>query len=206
MHRDLAYRITAVHNDLHRLIGVLIPDLDQALDQQAQSLVRLLNIPVDIAERLRYAALAERPECGNDECFELQDLSDAFILNYDKSIVNFTAGLLVTERIPPVDQYLNLLKCVWIFKRIAASPVLSNAEEDSHWPSYTRQLENVSPGFVPPHHCHAVANLHLGSVVAVWSLRPRSRATRVFYSGPNTRYVFHLARDSAAAACRRCDA
>jgi hypothetical protein len=126
MHRDLAYRINAVHMDLHHLAGILVPDLDQALNQQVQRQVHLLEIPTDISDRLRLAALADRPECANSECFGLQDLSDAFILSYDKSTVRFTAGLLVTDRIPTLEQYLNLLKCVWIFTRIAASPALSD--------------------------------------------------------------------------------
>lgn len=144
MHQDLAQRIAAVHLDLHRLMGVLVPDLGQALDQQAQRQVHLLGVPIDVAERFRVAALTDRPEYESDEGFELQDLSDAFILNYNRSTISFRGGLLVTDRIPPVDQYLNLLKCVWLFKKISNSPALLNAQEDSHWPSYTRQLEDAS--------------------------------------------------------------
>lgn len=144
VHQDLVQRISAVHNDLHRLMGVSIPDLDQALGQQAKRKVHLLEIPADIDERLYSVSLSDRLDPDGDGSFGLRELSDSFILNYNKSTVLFRSGLLVTERIPPLDQYLNLLKCVWIFKRIAVSPSLVSPERESHWPSYARQLEDAS--------------------------------------------------------------
>ncbi|KAK3177784.1 hypothetical protein K4F52_009482 [Lecanicillium sp. MT-2017a] len=145
MHRDLACQINETRMDIHRLIGLLVPDLEKELDEQSKRQVHLLDIPQAIAERIRLAALANRSEYCKDEYFELQDLADAFILNFNKSTVKFKGGLLVKERTPPIDQYLNLLKCVWVFKRIKASPVLLDMGEESHWPSYARQLEEVSP-------------------------------------------------------------
>ncbi|KAI9152034.1 hypothetical protein HJFPF1_09254 [Paramyrothecium foliicola] len=142
VHQDLASRIAAVHLDLHRLMGVMIPNLGQALDQQAQRQVHLLDVPLEIADRFRVAALSDRPEYESDDGFELQELSDAFILNYNRSTIGFRGGLLVADKIPPVDQYLNLLKCVWLYSKISSSPTLANAREDSHWPSYARQLED----------------------------------------------------------------
>ncbi|KAM0232656.1 hypothetical protein ACHAP5_010663 [Fusarium lateritium] len=143
MHRDLADRITAAHHDIRRLMGVLIPDLDEALDQRIQRSVVLLEVPVDLDDQFRFAALTGHPEYRIEDDFELSELSDAFILNFHKSTVNFESGMLVEDRIPTVDQYLNLLKCVWIFKRIQASPALRVADKDtSHWPSYARQLED----------------------------------------------------------------
>ncbi|KAM0218492.1 hypothetical protein ACHAQD_006875 [Fusarium lateritium] len=143
MHRDLADRITAAHHDIRRLMGVLIPDLDEALDQRIQRSVVLLEVPVDLDDRFRFAALTGHPEYRIEDDFELSELSDAFILNFHKSTVNFESGMLVEDRIPTVDQYLNLLKCVWVFKRIQACPALRVANKDtSHWPSYARQLED----------------------------------------------------------------
>ncbi|WZH45191.1 uncharacterized protein QYS62_006233 [Fusarium acuminatum] len=143
MHRDLADRITAAHHDIRRLMGVLIPDLDEALDQRIQRSVVLLEVPVDLDDQFRFAALTGHPEYRIEDDFELSELSDAFILNFHKSTVNFESGMLVEDRIPTMDQYLNLLKCVWIFKRIQACPALRVADKDtSHWPSYARQLED----------------------------------------------------------------
>jgi hypothetical protein len=126
-----------------RVAGVLIPDLSLALDEQAQRPLCLLDVPEPIAARFRQAALSDRPEYTDDTDFTLQDLADGFVLNYDKSTVHFRGGLLVSERIPPVDQYLNLLKCVWLHERIKDSPTLLNGGPDSHWPSYAKELEDV---------------------------------------------------------------
>ncbi|EGU87587.1 hypothetical protein FOPG_06745 [Fusarium oxysporum f. sp. conglutinans race 2 54008] len=143
MHQDLADRITAAHHDIRRLMGVLIPDLDEALDQRVLRSVVLLEVPVDLDEQFRFAALTGHPEYRIEEDFELTELSDAFILNFHKSTINFQSGMVVEDRVPTVDQYLNLLKCVWIFKRIQAAPALREADKDtSHWPSYARQLED----------------------------------------------------------------
>ncbi|KAF4469847.1 hypothetical protein FALBO_3287 [Fusarium albosuccineum] len=143
MHHDLTSRISAVHSDIQRLMGVLIPDLDEALNQRDRRAVVLLEVPMYLAEQFRFAALATHAEYRLEEDFELKDLSDAFILNYNRSTINFQAGMLVAERIPPIDQYINLLKCIWIFSKIQGSPALQCANKDtSHWPSYARQLED----------------------------------------------------------------
>lgn len=142
MHNDLVQRINAVHHDIYRIMGVLVPDLEQALNQQAHRRIVLLDVPIDVAERFRFEALTDRPEYRTDADFELGELSDAFILNFNKATINFRSGMVVTERIPPTDQYLNLLKCVWLFKRIRESPPLQNVDYESHWPSYVRQLED----------------------------------------------------------------
>ncbi|KAF5665145.1 hypothetical protein FHETE_6761 [Fusarium heterosporum] len=143
MHRDLADRITAAHHDIRRLMGVLIPDLDEALDQRVQRSAVLLEVPVDLNDQFRFAALTGHPEYRIEDDFELSELSDAFILNFNKSTVNFESGMLVEDRMPSNEQYVNLLKCVWIFRMIQTCPALRVADKDtSHWPSYVRQLED----------------------------------------------------------------
>ncbi|KAH7140108.1 hypothetical protein B0J13DRAFT_61382 [Dactylonectria estremocensis] len=163
MHHDIVQRISAVHHDIYRIMGVLVPDLEQALHQQAQRHVTLIDVPIDMAERFRFEALTDRPEYCSDAEFELEELSDAFILNFNKGTINFQSGMIVAERIPPIDQYVNLLKCVWLLKRIQQSPPLQNATHESHWPSYVHQLEDdissqctrfgqelVKPDLIPP--------------------------------------------------------
>ncbi|KAF4983944.1 hypothetical protein FZEAL_769 [Fusarium zealandicum] len=143
MHQDLACRITAAHHDIRRLMGVLIPDLDEALNQRDQRTTVLLDVPVELDDQFRFAAIAGHPEYRSEHEYELDELSDAFILNFNKSTNDFKPGMLVADRIPPVDKYINLLKCVWVFKKIQASPALQSANRDtSHWPSYARQLED----------------------------------------------------------------
>ncbi|KAM0344088.1 hypothetical protein ACHAPU_007809 [Fusarium lateritium] len=97
MHRDLADRITAAHHDIRRLMGVLIPDLDEALDQRVQRSAVLLEVPVDLNDQFRFAALTGHPEYRIEDDFELSELSDAFILNFHKSTVNFESGMLVED-------------------------------------------------------------------------------------------------------------
>lgn len=162
MHADLADRITAVHYDVRRLIGVLTPDLEQALRQQSERRTFVLEIPIEISERFRIASVSERPEYGSDEGYELQELSDAFVLNYNKSTVTFSSGRLVTDRIPSVEQYVNLLKCVWLFRRIKNTPPLQESNPDSHWPSYIRQLEDVSNPF------HFLQDLHQLTLIRIY--------------------------------------
>ncbi|KAL0929666.1 uncharacterized protein CTRU02_215309 [Colletotrichum truncatum] len=141
VHQDLAKRIEAVHGDLHRLIGVLVPDLEQALDRQAHREVHTLNIPPVLKEGLQRAWMnrpAEDPEPT------LQEMTDAFVLHYDKSTVHFIpVGILVEDKIPPLGQYISLLKCIWLKQHIRESQQLNQAIPGvSHWPSYVQELED----------------------------------------------------------------
>lgn len=145
MHADLAYRLDHIHHDIKRLMGVLIPDLDEALRLREQHTTVLLEVPIDLAERFQWAAINGHPEYRTESDFDLSELSDAFIMNFGGSTVNFKAGMRVAERVPPIDQYVNLLKCIWLFRRIQGSRALQEADKEiSHWPSYARQLEDVS--------------------------------------------------------------
>ncbi|KAI5458245.1 hypothetical protein BGZ63DRAFT_60696 [Mariannaea sp. PMI_226] len=141
MHSDIADRITAVHNDLRRVMGVIIPNLDQELNQRQQRTVCMIQVPSEISDRIRSAALNERPEYITDTDFQLEELSDAFVLNFDRATVNFRHGLEVTERTPPLDQYINLLKCVWVLQKIQILVQGQTMGQESHWPSFVCQLE-----------------------------------------------------------------
>ncbi|OLN96931.1 hypothetical protein CCHL11_07408 [Colletotrichum chlorophyti] len=141
VHQDLADRITAVHHDLHRVIGVLVPDLEQALAQQARREPVELAIPPIILEGFHGAWTNDRPEGGPEP--DLQEMADAFVIYYHKSTVNFNAGILVENRVPHLEQYVSLLKCVWLMRHIRESPQLSQAATSlSHWPSYIQELED----------------------------------------------------------------
>ncbi|KAI8657298.1 hypothetical protein NCS57_01107800 [Fusarium keratoplasticum] len=143
MHADIAYRLDGIHHDIKRLMGVLIPDLDEALRLREQHTTVLLEVPMNLAEQFRFAALTGHSEYRTESDFDLSELSDAFIMNFRGSTANFQAGMLVTDRVPPIDQYINLLKCIWLFRRIQGSRALQEADRDiSHWPSYARQLED----------------------------------------------------------------
>ncbi|GKT41360.1 uncharacterized protein ColSpa_01541 [Colletotrichum spaethianum] len=141
VHEDLAHRISAVHLDLHRLIGVLVPDLEQALARQGHRELIQLEIPRVVAEGFQKAWDAERRE--DDLGPSLQEMADVFVLHYHKSTVNFTAGILVENRIPEIEQYVSLLKCIWVMRRIRESAELQQSTTSlSHWPSYIQELED----------------------------------------------------------------
>ncbi|KAK1997603.1 hypothetical protein LX36DRAFT_578104 [Colletotrichum falcatum] len=142
VHQDLAHRISAVHLDLHRLIGVLVPDLEHAIAQQGRREPIQLEIPPIVADGLKHAWTAERQQGGLDP--SLREMADAFVLHYHRSTFNFTAGILVENRIPSIEQYVSLLKCVWVMRYIRESPELqqSTTSSLSHWPSYIQELEN----------------------------------------------------------------
>jgi len=142
MHHDLAERITAVHHDIRRLIGILTPDLEAALEQQAHREIHFLDVPVPVAERFRQQSLADRPEYGYDVEPSLGDLTDAFIMHFGTSTVVFRSGMLLETRLPPAEQYLSLLKCVWLAGKFRCCRALREASPESHWPSYVRQLED----------------------------------------------------------------
>ena len=133
-----------MHIDVRRSMGIVVSDLDQELNQQAHRRVYLLDVPSDVAEKFRAASLTERPELDSDEAFDLEDLSDAFIFNYNRSTQDFRGGMFVSDRIAPVDKYLNLLKCIWLLRKMKNAPQVLDTEPNSHWPSFVRQLEDVS--------------------------------------------------------------
>jgi hypothetical protein len=144
MHADLSNQIQAVYHNLNRLIGVLVPDLERELRQQAQQELCFLEVPVRIAEQFHILALAERPEYTTDVVFGLEELADAFMVNYNKSTIHFRSGMLVNQRCPPAQSFLNLLKCVWLLQKIERHQAVGNPLPASHWPSYVHQLKSVS--------------------------------------------------------------
>lgn len=129
-----------------------MPDLDVTLKQQAAREIRLLQVPPELSERFRLAALVDHPYHDNVDAFRLQELSDAFVLNYRRSTIDFQGGFVVAARVPSLQEYLNLLKCVWLLKTMRSSRELptaqstspANSQTNSHWPSYVSQLEDVS--------------------------------------------------------------
>ncbi|KAL0768621.1 hypothetical protein CaCOL14_009596 [Colletotrichum acutatum] len=141
IHEDLAGRMNAMHLDLCRFMGVLVPDMEQALAQQVHRESFQFDVPPDIENGFLRAWAADRP----DDAFKpsLQEIADAFVIHYHKSTVGFTAGILVENRVPELGQYISLLKCVWLMRRIRRSNELAQQGRTlSHWPSYIQELED----------------------------------------------------------------
>ncbi|CAG9940139.1 unnamed protein product [Clonostachys rosea f. rosea IK726] len=141
IHRDITNQIFALRTQVHQLMGVLVPDLDTELSQRDTREVRLLQVPDQLAEQFRLITATESLDDGSEVSFGIQELSDAFILNYNRSTVSFRGGMLVTDRRPPVDHYINLLKCVWLFEKIEICSSSQAFSPESHWPGYINKLQ-----------------------------------------------------------------
>lgn len=125
-------------------MGVLVPDLERELEQQARREAHTLDMPPVVTQGLQ-RAWENRPT-DDPTPPSLQDMTDAFFVHFNKSTVNFSPlGILVENRIPPLELYMNLLKCIWIKQQILESPELKEATPGvSHWPSFVQELEDVS--------------------------------------------------------------
>ncbi|KAK1477723.1 hypothetical protein CCUS01_16545 [Colletotrichum cuscutae] len=112
-----------------------------ALAQQVHRESLHFDVPPDIEDGFLRAWAADRP----DDAFEpsLQEIADAFVIHYHKSTIGFTAGILVENKVPELGQYISLLKCVWLMRRIRRSNELTQQGRTlSHWPSYIQELED----------------------------------------------------------------
>ncbi|KAJ0306405.1 hypothetical protein COL5a_003604 [Colletotrichum fioriniae] len=115
--------------------------MEQALAQQVQREYFQSEVPPDIEDGFQRAWVADRP----NDAFEpsLQEIADAFVIHYHKSTIEFTAGILVENRVPELGQYISLLKCVWLMRRIRGSTEFAQQGQTlSHWPSYIQELED----------------------------------------------------------------
>jgi hypothetical protein len=65
-------------------------------------------------------------------------------LHFDKSTTLFRTNTFVSQLTPPLEQYLNLLKSIWIYEQIQEKVLAGgHPESDSHWPSFVKQLKHV---------------------------------------------------------------
>ena len=148
VHQGLSNQIQDVHQDLRRLIkGLVIGDVAQAISEQEQDLEISIEIPEEIERKFLAVAEKSHPEVRRPDRFPLQAASDAFLAHFEQSTKNFEAGRFLTDRTPSAEQYLNLLKCIWILQRIQSSQEfarVSQSSSESQWPGYIKQLhENV---------------------------------------------------------------
>lgn len=141
IHRDLADRIDAVHQSVLRLEGLLIPDVKQAMNEQERAVVIDVIIPVDIENKFRTSAEKSYPEIRMTGKFPLKAGADVFVEHFEGSTKNFTAkGNFLDDRKPPPQQYLALLKSIWVMRCLIECDALRNAPRDSQWPGYVQQL------------------------------------------------------------------
>ncbi len=158
IYRDLAQRISNVHDDVHAvrhdvrrmhrqlqaLMRAFDPSLIQDVDQVSEEPeIFEIDIPDDIRQQLQ-AMFEEHPE-HETEGFDappLRDMADTFVTAFDKSTCLFQPDLGPGgSRDPPEDQYLSLLTCQFLMGKMLESPEYRDAPPVSHWPSYVRSLQ-----------------------------------------------------------------
>ncbi|KAI9767775.1 MAG: hypothetical protein M1840_005456 [Geoglossum simile] len=132
IHQDLASRIDAVH------AAVLGQEVVSQLENPRSF---TLAIPPEVEARIQQEAEIDHPELRDGGLFPLSEGAEAFVVHFNNATVGFRAELLVDGRTPSAEQYLNLLKCIWIMRRLQCTQELSNLGQQSHWPSYIKQLE-----------------------------------------------------------------
>lgn len=143
IHGDIADRIDAVHMSVMKLQGLIIHDVAQAIDETGTHEIALVEIPEHIESKFLEAAAKSRPEIRNLSSFPIRLGADSYVEHFDNSTKIFVAGRFLVNKTPDPEQYLNLLKCVWILKRIECSNAfreLDGGSTDSQWPNYIKQL------------------------------------------------------------------
>lgn len=130
-----------MHEDVLRIQGVIIPDLRQELAQQNAREPHSIEVPQGIADAFERAFSTFSLEPGQTSP-ELKDLADVFVSFFRQSTIRFDQGLFARDRVPSDQQFINLLKCIWLMQRLRESTELQEAPADSHWPSYVTKLED----------------------------------------------------------------
>lgn len=134
-----------MHEDLRGLIERIDPDYRQARKIQAHKETSFLEVPEYIDAKFERASAISHPELAAN-AWSPEEAVDAFIVHFNQSTVKFREGILLTERTPPGEQFLSLMKCVWIMGRMKATTHLQQVGPHSHWPSYVKQLDQVAVG------------------------------------------------------------
>lgn len=130
-----------VRRDVHevlRLQGVIVPELQQALDRQ-EAQTPLLVVPATIRDKLDDIYDRTTPRSPS-----LTDLADAFVTYFNESTKDFKpASRIARDKVPPDKAYLNLMKCIWLLEKVKDTEEFRNVPEESHWTSYVAELEKL---------------------------------------------------------------
>ncbi|PGH13060.1 hypothetical protein AJ79_03897 [Helicocarpus griseus UAMH5409] len=142
VHQDLSHRMTRMHDDLRRLMGVVVPDFKEELEHQEAQQTCTLEIPPEFSLRFQKAAEKAYPELLSGSQLPLAETANAFVLNFEKSTRNSNTvrcGLFGRNTVT-MAAYINLLKCVWLMKHLEQYQTADDFGP-SHWPSYLRELK-----------------------------------------------------------------
>ncbi|OJD17417.1 hypothetical protein AJ78_02489 [Emergomyces pasteurianus Ep9510] len=139
--QDLAARMTSMHNDLRRLMGVMVPDFKEEMEHLQSEKTFAVEIPPNFAVKFQQAAEINHPEFVNGGRLPLTDTANSFVFYFGKSTANFKAARFdsIAQRTVSAIAYVNLLKCIWLMKHM--EDFQDNGDSDlSHWPSYVKGL------------------------------------------------------------------
>lgn len=133
-------QVRGVRDDLRELIGILVPNLRDALDMRDHREIHSVEIPSDILTELD-VEFKSHPSFAAGGYPSLRNMTDSFIMSFDQCTQHFAPGLTIEQKTPPVFEYISLLKCQFLMQRIRESSELANIAEGSHWPGYINALE-----------------------------------------------------------------
>jgi len=149
LHRDLSQQIQLLHldvqgisRDLQELMVAFDPARVQAPDDDPEE-GEIHQLPMPEGVEMHLESLYWRHPGRLDEDYffvpPLRDVADAFLRLFDFSAEPFQAEGV--EGGNPEDQYLNLLTCQFLMKKMLESEEYLRSHEQSHWPSYVQSLQ-----------------------------------------------------------------
>ena len=100
------------------------------------------SLPVpDAFEEAFQAQLDQRSSDSSDNVEPIAFWAEPLAVHLSNSTQSFRwGGFSIKDRTVRPEQYINLLKCLWILKRLESHPKLCNPAENSLWPSYISHL------------------------------------------------------------------
>ncbi|EEH43786.2 uncharacterized protein PADG_00075 [Paracoccidioides brasiliensis Pb18] len=141
IHQDLAGRMTSMHNDLRRLMGVMVPDFKEEMKHQQTLQTFTIEIPSNFSLKFQQAAEINHPEFASGSQLPVADTANSFVFYFGRGTRNLNASRFdsIDRRTASVTAYVNLLKCIWLMEHLDK---YHNAEGSglSHWPSYLKGL------------------------------------------------------------------
>lgn len=136
-----------IRRDINTLIEHCFPDVARALHVQYGQELHSVRISDALLGKLD--AMFERCQGDRmDQPITLQELTDCFLIHFEKSTIQFPPRPYDSQTTPPVSQYIELLKCQFIMQRVKSYDKLQNMPRMSHWPGYVAALEEVSRLFL----------------------------------------------------------
>jgi hypothetical protein len=142
---DLLSRISNKVDDIHNVVvkGKSVLEYGSKNRRKEEQQLHLFEIPADWDTIFHQQADIDKPEFEEETAFPLAEGAEALVLHLTNSTRSFIPRETLAEsRRPPVKQYINLLKCIWLLRKLWQHPELQDPRRDSHWPSYIDKLAN----------------------------------------------------------------